>query len=171
MIDEYVPRLEAARGTAGIKAWSAATKEFIAAVRELNGIEAEIADGLRGLLSGGDGIRVNLWIEAAGAKPSLGLVQPLCALLSVRDRYLQHEWVAEILGDIGSPLAVPALLDTCSFDLDCDVFRSLPKRCLQALAAIGTPEAMAAIESQLSSPWQDVRWEASELLYGEEGGE
>ena len=104
-----------------------------------------------------------LWIQAALEKPSVGLVEPLCELLAVRDCYLQHEWIAELLGEIGDPRAIGVLSDTCSFDLEGDVFRSLPKRCLQALDAIGTPEALVAIEAQRSSAWMEVRDEANEL--------
>ncbi len=92
------------------------------------------------------------------------LVTPLCELLAVRYEYLQHEWIAEILGNIGSPEATKALCDACSFDLKSDG-RSLAKRCLESLEAIGTPEAIEAIRSQLASPWPEVREYASELLF------
>ncbi len=164
LIAEFAPRLQPAADSAGAEAFRLAINEFRSAVRRLGEIEAEVSVGLRGLLTNRDWARVILWIEAAIARPSRGLVAPLCELLSVRDAYLQHEWVAELLGEIRDPHAVAALNDACSFDVEGDVFRSLPKRCLQALAAIGTPAALAAVESQLSSPWPEVRREAAELL-------
>jgi HEAT repeat protein len=164
LITMYTPRFRPAPDLAGTDAFLATLGQFCAAVRELGDVEAEIADGLRGLLSDHDSLQVMLWVRAASEKPTVGLVGPLCDLLSVRDKYLQHEWVAEILGEIGSPLAIPALSDACSFDVSGDPFRSLPKRCLEALATIGTPEAMSAIRSQLSSPWPEVREEAAEFL-------
>jgi hypothetical protein len=111
-------------------------------------------------------------VAARGHHPAeRRLVGPLCELLSVRDAYLQHEWVAELLGEIGDPRAVAALSDACSFDVGGDPFRSLPKQCLQALYEIGTPAALAAIKVQELSPWPEVRWEATDLLAGDEAPE
>jgi HEAT repeat protein len=167
LIAEFAPRLPPADDSAGVKAFWLAINEFRSAVRRLGNIEAEVSVGLRGLLTDRDWTRVILWLEAASARPSHGLVAPLCELLSVRDTYLQHEWIAELLGEIGDPHAVAALNDACSFDIEDDAFRSLPKRCLQALSAIGTPAALAAVESQLSSRWPEVRRLATELLAGD----
>ena len=164
LVAAFASRFPPARDMAGADVWQVALAEFCAAVRGLNEVEAEVASGLRGLLADRDPIQVLLWLHAAITRPSAGLVGPLCELLSVRDGYIQHEWVAETLGEIGDPRAIPALSETCSFDVRGDEFRSLPKRCLQALYEIGTPAALAAIETQLSSPWPEVRWEAADLL-------
>ncbi|AMV26081.1 PBS lyase HEAT-like repeat protein [Gemmata sp. SH-PL17] len=85
-------------------------------------------------------------------------------MLCGRDAYLQHEWVAEVLGEMGDPRAIPALRAACSFEVAGDAFRSLPKRCLEALIAISTPEAVAAAREQLASPWPEVREWAAEVL-------
>jgi HEAT repeat protein len=167
LVAEFSPRFQPANDLAGADAWRLTLAEFCAAVRKLGDIEAEVAGGLHALLTDRDPIRVMLWLHAAITRPSAGLVGPLCELLSVRDAYLQHEWVAELLGEIGDPRAITALSDACSFDVGGDVFRSLPKRCLQALYEIGTPAALAAIAAQLSSPWPEIRWEASGLLAGD----
>jgi hypothetical protein len=164
LIAQFAPRFRPANDLSGAEAWRLTLAEFSAAVRGLGEIEVEVVCGLRGLLMDRDPIRVMLWLHAAIARQSAGLVEPLCQLLSVRDGYLQHEWVAETLGEIGDPRAIPALSDACSFDVGGDVFRSLAKRCLQAMYEIGTPAALAAIEAQLSSPWPEVRWEAADLL-------
>jgi hypothetical protein len=164
LVAEFAPRLQSATGLA-YRAFQPTLSEFCTAVRTLShGVDAEVADGLRGLLADRDPIRITLWLHCAMTRPSAGLVAPLCDLLLVGDRYLQHEWIADLLGEMGDPRAVDALSQTCSFDVSGDAFRSLPKRCLQALAAIGTREAMAAIEVQLSSPWVEVREEAAHLL-------
>jgi HEAT repeat protein len=168
LVAEFAPRFRPANDFAGAEAWRLTLAEFCDAIRRLGDIETEVAGGLQGLLTDRDSIRVELWLHAAFTRPSAGLVGPLCELLSVRDGYLQHEWVAETLGEIGDPRAIPALSDACSFDVSGDVFRSLPKRCLQALYEIGTPAALTAIKAQLSSPWPEVRWEAADLLAGDE---
>ncbi len=166
LVAEFSPRIWPATDPAGAEAFRVTVGEFRHAVRLLGDIEAEVVGGLRGLLNDRDWARVVLWLEVASARPNCGLVEPLCELLSVRDGYLQQEWVAELLGEIGDPRAVAALGDACSFEVEGDAFRSLPKRCLQSLAAIGTPDAQAAVESQLLSPWPEVRREAAEILAG-----
>jgi len=168
LVAEFAPQFRPANDPAGTEAWRLTLAEFSAAVRGLGEIEAEVAGGLQRLLTDRDPIRVMLWLHAAFARPSAGLVEPLCALLSVRDGYFQHEWVAETLGEIGDPRAIPALSDACSFDVGGDAFRSLAKRCLQAMYQIGTPAALAAIEAQSSSPWPEVRWEVADLLARDE---
>jgi HEAT repeat protein len=170
LVTEFAQRFRPAYDAAGLEAFRVTLGEFCNAVRQLTDVERETADGLRGLLSTRDSIRVILWLHAAITRPSPGLVEPLCELLSIRDEYVQHEWVAELLGEIGDPRAIPALRDACSFDVNGDPFRSLPKRCLEALAEIGTPEAMAVVREQLTSPWVEVREWAAELLEVE-GGE
>jgi HEAT repeat protein len=164
LVAEFAPRFRPATDLAGAETWHRILTEFSTSVRGLGDVEAEVAGGLRGLLTDRDAIRVDLWLHAAIARPTGGLVEPLGEMLSVRDGYLQHEWVAETLGKIGDPRAIPALSDACSFDVRGDASRSLPKRCLQALYEIGTPAALAVIEAQLSSPWPEVRWEAADLL-------
>jgi hypothetical protein len=166
LVAEYVPRLRAASNPSGAKTFGRTVSDFCASVGQLDDTEAEIADGLRGLLVDRDPARVVLWLHAAMTQPCCELVEPLCALLSVRDAYIQHEWVAELLGAIGDPHAVAALSEACSFEIEGDPFRSLPKCCLQALAEIGTPTAFAAIEAELSSPWPEVQKEAARLLAG-----
>jgi HEAT repeat protein len=166
LVAEFTPRLRPASDSAGAEALRLTLGEFRIAVRRLGEIEMEVADGLRGLLADRDWRRIILWLTAADVRPSRGLVPALCALLSVRDASLQHEWVAELLGQIGDPRALDPLSNACSFDVEGDAFRSLPKRCLQALAEIGTPAASAAVEAQLFSPWPEVRQEAARLLAG-----
>ncbi len=170
LIAEFSARFRPIRppyDAAEIRAFEATIRDFRLAVKRLENAEEELGHGLRGLLTDRDSIRILLWIQAADARPSAGLVEPLCDVLSVRDGYVQHEWVAEILGEIGDPRAIPALRDCCAFDVGGDPFRSLPKRCLEALAAIGTPEAIAAIREQLASPWIELREEAAEWLFGD----
>lgn len=164
LVVKFAPRFRPATDLAGAGEWQAILGEYCAAVRQLDGVEEEIGRGLRGLLTDHDGIRVMLWVHAAITRPTRGLVEPLCEVLSVRNAYLQHEWVAELLGEMGDPRAIPALRAACSFEVAGDAFWSLPKRCLEALVAISTPEAVAAAREQLTSPWPEVREWAAELL-------
>jgi HEAT repeat protein len=165
LVAAYTPLLQPCHDMAAAKRYSNAIREFRADVRKLGDVEAEIVGGLRGLLVDSDWRRIDLWLNAADERASAGLVAPLCDLLDVRDRYIQHEWIAATLGEIGSVQAIRALADACSFDIDPS--RSLNQRCLDALAEIGTTEAITAIRSQLTSTWPEVREYAAELLADE----
>ncbi len=137
---------------------------FQSEVASLSGVESDIIAGLTSLLTDRDWGRVSLWITAARVHPSPVYVPALCALLSVRDAYLQHEWIADILREIRSADAIVALQDACSFDIVADPTHQLACRCLEALYAIGSPNALNAIRSQLHSPWPEIREEAQRLL-------
>jgi HEAT repeat protein len=137
---------------------------FQSEVASLSGVESDIVAGLTSLLTERDLNRRDLWITAAGVHPSPAYVPALCSLLSVRDAYLQHEWIADILREIRSPDAIDALRDACSFDMPSDPAHQLSRVCLGALWTIATPAAFEAIRSQLHSPWPEVRDEARRLL-------
>lgn len=168
LVTEYACLLHPCHDTSDVVAFAekhrSTVGRFRAAVREIGDVEAEIADGLRGLLAEHDWRRVDLWLNAADERSSVGLVRPLCELLDVRDRYIQHEWIAETLGEIGIEEAINALTNACSFELSVDPSRSLAKRCLEALVAIGTDRATVAVQSQLASPWPELSEYAAELL-------
>jgi hypothetical protein len=148
----------------GINTWAKTFASFESEVASLSGVEGDIIAGLTNLLTDRDGKRVALWITAAGVHPTTAYVPALCALLSVQDAYLQHEWIADILREIRSPDAIDALREACSFDIPSDPARQLACRCLEALWTIATPAAFETIRSQLNSPWPEVRGEAKRLL-------
>jgi len=101
--------------------------------------------------------RVDLWLNAAIEHSSDSYVPALCSLLSRRDRYIQHEWIAELLGDIGSADAIAALRDACDVDESFDPSQSLAFRCIDALHQIDTSDSCAVIESLADSPLEHVR--------------
>jgi len=164
LVAEYSRRLQPIKDRTGREEWALTFDQFQAEIRRLPNIEGEIIEGLRMLVLNPETSHCELWIQAASERPTAALVSPLCQILSVRNRYMQHEWVAEILGELKSPASIDCLRDACSFAVEGDVFRSLAKKCLGSLAAIGTASAIAAIKSQISSPWPEVRREAERVL-------
>ena len=137
---------------------------FESEVASLSDIESDIIAGLTSLLTDHDGSRVSLWITAAGVRPSLIYVPTLCELLSVREAYLQHEWIVDILRELRSPDSIDALRDACSYDIPSDPACQLARLCLEALCVIATPDAFEALRSQLHSPRPEIREEAKRLL-------
>jgi HEAT repeat protein len=167
LVSEYTALIHPCRSTeyaVYARETSEIFQSFRAAIGGLEDIEDEIVQGLSGLRFNREWRDVMLWLIAADECATSPLVRPLCDLLDIRDEYVQHEWIAETLGEIGSPDAIDSLSKACEFDLPNDVFRSLSKKCLDSLMKIGTPDAIAEIRSHLSSPWIAVSEYAKELL-------
>jgi HEAT repeat protein len=72
----------------------------------------------------------------------------LCSLLQA-EWHFDHEDIARLLQEIGDPMSINALKETAykKFDyLDYDNSYPLARKCIWALAAIGTKEAKEALE-------------------------
>lgn len=138
-----------------------AYKSFIVAVQQLNDPVVEIRDALPRLHDETDWRYVNLWLMAAIEHPDATYVPELCALLMHRGRYIQHEWIAELLGDIGDSNAISALVDTCSAGETLAAAHSLAHRCIDSLQQIATPESKAAIETLAQFSIEHIRLYAS----------
>ncbi len=107
LVAELAPHFRPAAGSAGAKEWPATLGEFRTAVEHLGGVEEETGRGLRGLPASRDGSRSSSGCTRPSRGRPPGLVEPLCEVLSVRDADLQHEWVAELPGEMGDSRAIP----------------------------------------------------------------
>jgi HEAT repeat protein len=163
-VNEYASLLEQLSGSQGAERFSILVAEFNSRLREWGNIDSEIVEGLNSLLKDNDYQRVLLWINAAWLSKSAQFVKPLCELLAQQNTSY-HEWIAELLGEIESPDAIEPLQKACKYDFG-DFTTSRTIRCLVALDAIGTSEAIEAIKTQLVTPHPEVRKYAAELLSG-----
>ena len=139
-------------------------KSFRAAFRELPDPSAEIGNALVTLQNVRNPGHIDLWLMAATEFPNRSYVPALCELLMHRERYIQHEWIAEILGDLGDEHAIPALIDACNVDDTFDPAQSLAFRCIDSLQQIDIPESRSAIRSLAESPLAHVREYAIQAL-------
>jgi HEAT repeat protein len=90
--------------------------------------------------------------------------QPLCRILESEQAKGFHEQSVEVLSEIGSPHAIAALKKAIGYRWDYDLWLSVPKKALQALQSIGTPEAISIILEAAASSDSRIREEAKSLL-------
>jgi len=142
---------------------------FVAAVQELDSPIGEIAAALELLPNESQQNRIDLWLMAACQCSDESFVSALCKLLAVRNRYTQHEWVAELLGEIGDPRAIQALVCACEESWDYDALGSLQHRCIDALLGISTPESIDSVKNLAKSNLESVR-EYARMALSDDGG-
>lgn len=121
-------------------------------LRRLEGIDYASEDAIRGELA--------FICEAFGTLKAVEAVDPLCGALELaRDG---REWVAEALGDIGDPRAIPAL----AAQLEPEPPLFVGNAIWNALNQIGTPEAKAAVaawEARNETPPDAHEWRAERI--------
>jgi len=124
----------------------------------LGDVEHCIADGLRRSSEGEDWLGFEHYVFAAFQRPSRSYTEVLCRVLAQRDiDDFNYEDVVDALAEIRDPAAVSCLRDTLRWEPEWDEFRNLAVKCIWALAAIGTPEALAMIRDATASESPEVR--------------
>ncbi len=90
----------------------------------------------------------------------------LCRLLTA-DYHGRHEDVARYLQDLRAPRSVDALYEACFLDLPYffDDGDALARKCIWALSAVGTPEAVAALRRLTRHPRESVVGYAQKRLH------
>ena len=87
-----------------------------------------------------------LYLLAAFQRPAHAYTQVLCEVLGRRDiDDLNYEDIVDVLAEVHDPASVGCLTDALWLEPDWDEYRNLAVKCIWALAAIGTPAAVAAI--------------------------
>ena len=130
----------------------------------LGAVENCIADGLRRCCGGEDWLGCELYVTAAFRRPSRSYTAVLCEVLSRRDLDINHEDIVDALAEIRDPASIDCLRDTLSWEPEWDEFRNLAVKCIWALAAIGTPDAVAAIRDAATCDAFEVREAAAHEL-------
>jgi HEAT repeat protein len=106
----------------------------------------------------------SLVLVAAWYSLSQDYVPSLCEIV-VSERLADwHEQAIELLGELQSPISVPALVKSLDYRWDYDEWLLVPRKALRSLQAIGTPEAWAAVERARHSGSPQIRQEAVEIL-------
>lgn len=87
-----------------------------------------------------------------------------CGLL-IEDWHISHEWLIGEFQDAEDPRAIPFLQQAIDLKprlqyLDYDDYGSYYKKCLWALKAIGTPEAISVIRDCANSEIRELQEEA-----------
>lgn len=132
---------------------------------ELGDVEDCIADGLRRSSEGEDWRGFWLYTLAAFQRPSRLYTAVLCEALGRRDfDVVNHEDIVDVLAEIRDPASVDCLREALWWQPEWDEFRNLGVKCIWALAAIGTPDAVAAIRDAATCQAFKVREAAAHEL-------
>jgi hypothetical protein len=103
-------------------------------------------------------------VFAAQSNPSNEYVPLLCAILDLAHPRGPNENIIELLTDLEDPRSVPSLVRALDYRHETDAGIQVPIRALNALAKIGTDEAIAAIDAARNSDEELIRDEAELLL-------
>ncbi len=106
----------------------------------------------------------DLVFTAVWCNPSPEFQQVLCRILESGHASGSHEPVVELLAELGDAQAIPALKKALDYRWDYDEWLSVPRKSLQALRIIGTPEAIAIIQQATASSDTLIREEAKSLI-------
>ena len=88
----------------------------------------------------------------------------LCQILNDDRTNSLHEPVVEILGELSDERAIYALSKALTYRWSYDEWLNVPRKSLQALAVIGTPEAMREIKEATYSSEDLIREDAKMIL-------
>ncbi|GAA4441806.1 HEAT repeat domain-containing protein [Bremerella cremea] len=104
-------------------------------------------------------VMVSAWFQL-----SQDYVPVLCEIVLDTRCNSWHEQAIELLDELRDPASVPALVAAIEYRWGYDPWYSVPRKALQALAVIETPEAIAAIQSATTSDVDLIRQEAIDML-------
>ena len=144
--------------------WIGNPDALMAWLGELTGVEDCIAHGLRHASATGDWLGFELYVLAAYRHPSRAFTQELCEVLDRQVPELNSEDIVDVLGEIADPAAVGCLERTLWWQPPWDEYRQLARKCVWALAAIGTTDAMRVLREAASSEDAPIREAAAGKL-------
>ena len=123
-------------------------------------VEGCIAEGLAGSADADEWGRFEQYVFAATRHPDSRYVPILCSVLQQRDLNVNFEDIVTALDEIADPRSVPFLVDAMWWRPDWDEYLQLAKKCVWALARIGTPEAIEALRDAATVGSDILREEA-----------
>jgi hypothetical protein len=159
----------------------AASKQYWGRLEELGDMRQCICEGLQASASISDWRRFNRYVLAGFRQHDSTMTHILCdvldhwktqsaALASVNEEGPYIGDIADLLQDIADPAAVPALERGIYNGPDWDDAQDLARKCIWALNAIGTPDAMEAIRRATLSEDPRIKEFAKETLFSDSIG-
>lgn len=123
----------------------------------LTNVEDCISDGLRRAAATEDWLTFERYLLAAHRHPSPSFTAVLCEVLSHQSDEVNNEDIVDVLADVRDPASIGCLEETLWWQPPWDEYRQLAVKCVWALAAIGTPEAVAVLRDAASCEETQVR--------------
>lgn len=137
---------------------------LMARLAEINNIENCVHSGLRVALESEDWDAFEAYLGAAYLYPSRVMTPLLCTVLDRHDRRVPNEDLLEVLTAIADERSVGSLVRALRWEPEWDEFKAIAVKCIWALAAVGTPEAMAAlVDASVEGPEVVRDWARSKL--------
>jgi len=130
----------------------------------LTGVEDCIAEGLRRASASGDWLAFELYILAAFSHPSRAYTPELCEVLGRQIYEVNSEDIVDVLGEIADPATVGCLEKALWWLPPWDEYRQMAVKCVWALAAIGTGDAVRVLREAASSEDAPIREAAARVL-------
>lgn len=125
---------------------------LLARIDELQGVESCIRDGLERAQSSGDWGRFERYVFAATRHPSSEQAAVLCEVLALQTDEVNNEDIVEALAVIRDPSSVDCLVRTLHWEPAWDEFRQMAVKCVSALGAVGTHDAVEALRTVIATP-------------------
>lgn len=127
----------------------------------------EVIHGLELIANHGRPPSAEFILSAAWGNLSADYTPALCRILDNPECNAVHEAAVELLQEVGDEQAVPALMKAISYRWGYDQWLQVPRKSLQALAAIGSSEAIDIVKAALNSTEKAIREEAASILEDE----
>lgn len=159
-LEGYSSRMIRARGHLTEQILAEMRKEFKSTPPNVN----SVLDLLQEILEERDLPYTSLVFVAAWHNLSQLYVPFLCKIVLNKSLNGWHEMSVDLLYDLPNPDAVEALKAAVDYRWDCDAFLCVPKKALEALSNINTPEAIEVITQASQSSDEVIREAATFLL-------
>lgn len=130
----------------------------------LTGVEDCNAEGLRQASASGDWLAFELYVLAAFRHPSRAYTPELCEVLGRQIYEVNSEDIVDVLGEIADPAAVGCLEEALRWEPPWDEHRQLAVKCVWALGAIGTSDAVRVLREAASTEDAPIREAAARML-------
>lgn len=129
-------------------------------------VEAEqcIGSGLQRTSQSGNWVLFERYVLVAHRRPSRTYTATLCDVLTRRIEEVNNEDIVDVLAEVRDPTAVDCLEGTLRWQPPWDEFRQLAVKCVWALAATGTPEALAVLRDAAQCDAGEIREAARHQL-------
>jgi HEAT repeat protein len=144
--------------------WANDGEGLMAWLKGLTRVEDCIAEGLRRASAVGDWLMFERYLLAAYHHPSRAFTVELCEVLDRQIEDVNNEDIVDVLAEIADPTAVGCLEGALWWHPQWDEYRQLAVKCVWALAATGTPEAMRVLREAANSEAAPVREAAARKL-------
>ncbi|MGH3908498.1 MAG: HEAT repeat domain-containing protein [Pseudonocardiaceae bacterium] len=139
---------------------------FVAWLDSFTDIKGCIVEGLQKASEATDWLMFDMYVLAASRHPSKLYTAVLCDVLDQQIDDVNNEDIVDLLGGIGDQAAVHCLEGTLWWQPPWDEYRQLGVKVVWALAAIGTPDALAVLRDAAQSEAAEIRRAAAEELEG-----